>query len=129
MLRNYKILVVEDDEMSQIVAKEVLEKLGCHVDIASTGTEGVRFFEENDYDLLFVDLGIFDMDGFNVAKKIKSSTKKKTKKVPLIALTEHEADSIKKRAKKFGFKDYLIKPLSEEACLRVFDLYITAGKK
>jgi two-component system, OmpR family, aerobic respiration control sensor histidine kinase ArcB len=124
MVRNFKILVIEDDEMSQIVAKEVLEKLGCRVDIASTGSEGVRFFENNDYDLLFVDLGIFDMDGFSVAKKIKASSKKKTKKVPLIALTEHQAESIRKRAKKLGFCDYLIKPLSEEACLRVFELCV-----
>jgi two-component system, sensor histidine kinase and response regulator len=124
MNRNLKILVVEDEETSQMLASELLENLGCEVDIANNGSEGVRFYEDKDYDLVFVDLKMFDMDGFNVGKKITSCPKRKAKKTPMIVLSICEGDNWKKRAKQLGFQDYLVKPLTEQACQNVFDKYV-----
>lgn len=124
MARQLKILVVEDEETSQILASDLLENLGCQVDIAQNGSEGVRYYESKDYDLVFVDLKMFDMDGFNVGKQITSCPKRKAKKTPMIVLSICDGDTWKKRAKQLGFQDYLVKPLTEEACQAIFDKYV-----
>lgn len=115
MPKNVKVLLVEDEEIAQISTKKILEDFGCNVDIAMTGAEALRLFEQNIYDLIFMDLFIFDMDGFNIAKSFRRM-KKRFKKPPIVALTALTADSIKSRAKKLGFKEFISKPLTKERC-------------
>jgi len=115
MPRNVKILLIEDEEIAQIVARKILEDFGCMVDVATTGAEALRLFEQNSYDLILMDLYIFDMDGFNIAKSFRRM-KKRFKKTPIVALTAHTADGIRNRAKKLGFKDFINKPLTKESC-------------
>ena len=123
-----KILLIEDEELSQITTRALLESLGCNVDAGSTGAEGVRLFEksiaeQNSYDLIFIDLKIFDMDGFKVARKI-IELQKNDKKIPMIVLTGHTEESMKRKAKKLGFKAYIMKPLSEDDCRKVLQDFI-----
>lgn len=113
MPRNVKVLLVEDEEIAQISARKILEDFGCLVDVAMTGAEALRLFEQNLYDLILMDLYIFDMDGFNIAKSFRRM-RKRVKKTPIIALTVHTSDSIKNRAKKLGFKEFINKPLTKK---------------
>jgi len=116
MTYNAKILLIEDEELSQITTRKLLESFGCNVDVGTTGAAGVRLFEQNVYDLVFVDLKIFDMDGFKVARKIKELQKNSKNKTPMVVLSSHDEDGVKKIAKKLGFKDYITKPLNEDQC-------------
>jgi two-component system, OmpR family, aerobic respiration control sensor histidine kinase ArcB len=121
MFKETKILLVEDEELAQLVAKKQLEEFGCEVDVAATGAEAIRLFEKSPYDMVFMDLGIFDMDGFKVAKKFLSM-RHKIAGIPLVALTVHTSSSVKKRAFRLGFKEYINKPLTYDACKRALRL-------
>lgn len=120
MYGSKKILVVDDEEIAGLITKENFSKLGCTIDIATTGAEALRLAQKGIYDLIILDINIFDMDGFNIAKNIKGM-EGKIKDVPLVAVTIHALNSLKRRAKELGFKEYIVKPLSFETCKRLLD--------
>lgn len=122
-----RILVVEDEEISQITAKYLLGELGCVVDVIDTGYGALDKLVQNEYDMIFMDLGIFDMDGLNIAKKIREMSGK-IKDVPIIAVTMYQHASMQKRALELGFNDFVIKPLSTEVCKKLLQKYVTADK-
>ena len=66
-----RILVVDDDAMMRSVLTDILIQSGCHVDEVSSGREGVELFSHDEYDMVLTDLGLDDMSGWDVAKKIK----------------------------------------------------------
>lgn len=117
---NRKVLVVDNEELSRSAAQVYLERLGCSVDIAPTGEEAIRLVQKNIYDLVLMDLGLFDMDGLNVAKRIREMGDQ-IKEMPLIAVTRYTLKSLRKRAKELGFRDYIIKPLNLELCKEILD--------
>ena len=65
------ILVVEDNKLNQKVAKLLLEELGCTVDIAPTGRDALNAIDNKSYDIVFMDLGLPDSDGFSITRKIR----------------------------------------------------------
>jgi two-component system, OmpR family, aerobic respiration control sensor histidine kinase ArcB len=118
-----KVLLVEDEEISQFAAKTVLEALGCEVDLANTGYSALEMVKNNFYDLVFMDLGIFDMDGFNVTKEIRKMDGA-NKTVPIVALTGYDQKSTKNKALKIGLNDYVVKPLNMENCKNILMKFI-----
>lgn len=116
-MRNYKkkILVVDDEEISRSIMKEQFEKLGCHVDVAATGEEAIRSVQNHPYHLIVLDINMFDMDGFNVAKRLQEM-EEHIKSTPLVAVTVHALNSLKRRAKQLGFKDFVVKPITSATC-------------
>ncbi len=113
---NLHILLVEDIELNIIVAKSVLEKLGHYVDIAMTGQEALEKFEKGNYDLVFLDIQLPDMTGFNIAKVLRNKYEDGVYDYlpPLIALTANVMQS-KVDYQKQGMDDVLRKPLSIES--------------
>ncbi len=84
-----KVLVVEDNFIAQTVAKTLLSGMDCHVDVASSGVDALALYEQNDYDLIFMDIGLGEgMDGYEVTHHIRSKISP-TKHIPIIALTAH----------------------------------------
>ncbi|MFA6409175.1 MAG: response regulator [Gammaproteobacteria bacterium] len=123
-----KILLVEDEEMAQFAAKDMLNQLGCDVDVAATGHEALEQLKRGFYDLVLMDLGIFDMDGFNITKKIRSMGDKLLKQIPIVIVTAYDHASIKKRASTLGLDDVLTKPLTLDGCKAVLNKYIRQKK-
>lgn len=115
---NHRVLVVEDEAIAQDIAKDILDELGCQMDLAETGEDALRLIRKNFYNLVLMDIGIFDMDGINVAKKIRQ-LESNMKNVPIAAVTAHTFGSLKRRAEELGFIDYLDKPLTFEHCRRI----------
>ncbi|EIJ67704.1 ATP-binding protein [Pasteurella bettyae] len=113
---NLHILLVEDIELNIIVAKSVLEKLGHYVDIAMTGQEALEKFEKGNYDLVFLDIQLPDMTGFDIAKVLRNKYEDGVYDYlpPLIALTANVMQS-KVDYQKQGMDDVLRKPLSIES--------------
>jgi CheY-like chemotaxis protein len=122
-----KVLLVEDDELAQIAAKFYMEKLQCDPDIAETGKEAIQFAKRRHYDIIFMDLGILDMDGFTITETIRHLHNTNSK-VPIIVLTAHLDKSFEKRAKVVGCDDYLVKPLNLEKLDEILQRY-TINKK
>ena len=103
------VLVVEDHEINQEVAKEILSKFGLKVHIASNGQEAIEFLQHNPVDLVFMDVQMPVMDGLTAARLIRQQ--KQFEKLPIIAMTAHAMLEDQKQCLDAGMNDYLTKPL------------------
>lgn len=121
------ILVVEDDPIAQIIAKELLSKTNCHVSIACSGAEGVSMYKSKKYDIVFLDIGLPDIDGYTVAKQMKENALP-IFHAPIIALTAHAANDVEQACKEAKITKILSKPLSLEKINACINEYVY-GKK
>jgi DNA-binding response OmpR family regulator len=108
-----KIFVVEDDFFATKIATMILEKMGCLVDCVSTGKEAMGR-DMSDYNLVLLDLGLPDVNGFEVAKFIRKSYNSTI--LPIIILTAHEDDEKVELAKQLSINGFFIKPFTQEKC-------------
>ena len=119
------ILLVEDIEVNVVVAKSLLEKLGYQIDVAMTGAQAISKFEQNYYDLVFLDIQLPDMSGFDIAHHLRQNYENGTYDFlpPLIALT---ANVVQKKEEYVaqGMDDVIHKPLSlDELNQCLFDYF------
>lgn len=113
------VLVVEDNEINQLVACDMLELFGVRVDTASNGREGVEKAALNGYDLILMDVQMPIMDGLSAARKIREFNRE----IPIVALTGGVYDEDKEAAFAAGMNAHLAKPIDLdelEALLKQF---------
>ena len=106
-----KALIVEDNLINQKVLHKLLNKLNIPSDIAINGKEAVSFYNENDYDIIFMDLHMPEMDGFEATEKIHASPKYQINAIPIIAVTASAFDEDKVKAISKGMDDFITKPV------------------
>ncbi|MFL9830835.1 response regulator [Flavobacterium sp. ST-87] len=106
-----KALIVEDNLINQKVLRKLLEKINISADIANNGFEAVSLFEKNEYNIIFMDLHMPEMDGFEATKQIHSSVKYKSKNIPIIAVTASAFEEDKIKAISKGMDDFITKPV------------------
>lgn len=106
-----KALIVEDNIINQKVLFKLLEKIDINSDIASNGVEAVLLFDQNEYDIIFMDLHMPEMDGFEATAKIQDSHKYKKGAIPIIAVTASAFDEDKVKAISNGMDDFITKPI------------------
>lgn len=121
------ILVVEDDAIAQITAVELLRQQGCSSDIANNGSEALTLYDNNKYDLIFMDIGLPDMDGFTVANKIQNKGDVLFCP-PIIALTAHAAENISRYSSESEFVKVISKPLSVDKIINCINEYVFCKK-
>ncbi|QNM90151.1 response regulator [Aliarcobacter cryaerophilus] len=102
-----KALVVEDNEINQIVSSKMLESIGFDIDIANDGLEAVDMVNKSHYDIVFMDLQMPNMDGFEATKRIREFNKK----TPIVALSAAVMDKDKELTSLAGMNNHLAKPL------------------
>ncbi|WHP46278.1 ATP-binding protein [Mannheimia bovis] len=119
-----KVLLVEDIEMNVVVAQAMLEKVGCEVDVAMTGEEAFKCFEQNSYDLILLDIQLPDTTGFDIAQTLRNRYEnEEIDYLPLlIALTANVIQN-QKDYQAQGMDDVLRKPLSLEALVNCLNHY------
>jgi CheY-like chemotaxis protein len=122
------ILVVEDSSMAAYIAMNMLSKMHCIVDIAGTGNQAVELAEKKQYDLLFMDIGLPDIDGYEATKRIRLNETNRNH-VPIVALTAHASEENKKYCIDIGMNAVLIKPLLQEKAEEFLDFFIPYRKK
>lgn len=110
------ILVVEDNIIAQTVTKAILLQFNCHVDIAENGQVAIRLWDQNTYDLIFMDIGLPDMDGYQLTHYIRAQESTKKSHTPIIALTAHVGEENMHRCIESGMNRVLSKPLSLNDC-------------
>jgi hypothetical protein len=106
-----RTLIVEDNIINQKVLNKLLEKINIKSDIANNGKEAVLLYQENDYDMIFMDLHMPEMDGFEATAKIKSLLKYQKLSTPIIAVTASAFDEDKVKAISNGMDDFITKPI------------------
>lgn len=110
--RSRSILLVEDNELNQRVAKTMLQDMGHTLDIAATGYRALELFGKKNYDLVFIDIGLPDIDGVMVAERMRQQEKLTSRKhTPIVAMTAHVREEDKTNCLRAGMDDFLSKPV------------------
>ena len=124
-IENFKqpwILLVEDEPIVQKVHSSLLEKFGCHVDLAENGEQALAK-SINDYDIIFMDVGLPDISGIDVTKKIRLEINRE-KQIPIIVLTGYVQEDIKNQCLAAGADAVFTKPISSEKLKMVLQNYV-----
>ena len=106
-----KALIVEDNLINQKVLYKLLGKLEIPADIANNGKEAVYLYDKNDYDIIFMDLQMPEMDGFEATEKIHASAKYSSNPIPIIAVTASAFEEDKVKIIASGMDDVITKPI------------------
>ena len=114
-----RILVVEDNMDNYELVRFILERAGYDVFLAVNGRDGVAAARLQKPDLILMDLGMPEMDGWRAAKKLKADDA--TKSIPLYALTAYTLPSERKRALESGCDGYVSKPIQMNAFLNTVE--------
>jgi CheY-like chemotaxis protein len=112
-LKNKRILVVEDVEMNQYLAKHIMESWGCVVEVAENGSVAVERVSDDYFDLVLMDIQMPVMDGIEATRIIRSLEDEHKSATPIVALT---ANSMKAECENYlraGMNDWLGKPFQE----------------
>ena len=104
-----KILVVEDNEMNRDMVGRRLQRRGYDVVVAVDGQEGIDMAYSEDPDLILMDMSLPVLNGWEATRQLKQD--KRTKGIPIIALTAHAMASDRESAIEAGCDDYDTKPL------------------
>ncbi len=114
------ILLAEDNPVNQEVAKAMLEKFGCTLDIVNNGQEALTAVEQNNYDLILMDCMMPEMDGYTATAEIRSRQNAGLlAHCPIIALTANAIEGDREKCLIAGMDDYLAKPFKAESLLRM----------
>ncbi|MBU2643096.1 response regulator [bacterium] len=120
---NARILVVDDYIDNQELARTLLEKMECEVDVAEDGLEAVEMVRDADYDAVFMDIQLPELDGYGATRQIREAEGSK-KHTPIIALTANALEGDKEKCLKAGMDDYLAKPFRGEDIERVLSRFL-----
>jgi PAS domain S-box-containing protein len=146
-IRGANVLLVEDNEINQQVASEILQGAGLNVSLADNGQEAITAIEQNEYDAVLMDVQMPVMDGYTATRKIreweseislrraqssrsqKSADRKKgsdlspqPSQLPIIAMTAHAMAGDAEKSLAAGMSDHITKPIDPQ------QLFVTLGK-
>ena len=107
-----RILLVDDEVAIQRAVGPLLRSRGYEVDVAGTGAEVLSLFENRTPDLIVLDLGLPDLEGTEVCRRIRAQSQ-----VPIIVLSARSAEADKVNALDLGADDYVTKPFGPEELL------------
>lgn len=113
-----RVLVVDDNNTNQEVARALLEAIGATVETASSGPEGLAALDDADFDLVLMDIHMPGMSGIEALRAIREAGHAL---LPVIALTADAMSGERERLLGLGFNDYLSKPIEPAALVRALD--------
>lgn len=109
LLKDWKVLVIDDEVDSQLVAQMLLERCGARVITANNGKEALAMLEKHRPRFILSDLSMPVMDGWGFNAEIQKDPA--LREIPVIALTAHAMHGDREKAMAAGFHNYLTKPL------------------
>ncbi|MDH5717492.1 MAG: response regulator [Spirochaetia bacterium] len=111
--KKYKVLVVEDNSVNQVIIKQYLKKNNFRVKIANNGKEALTLLKNYEFDIVLLDCEMPVMDGFDTAKNIRKINSQ-IKNIPIIAVTASTEESEKQKCFDAGMDDFIQKPIDFE---------------
>jgi signal transduction histidine kinase/ActR/RegA family two-component response regulator len=126
LLDKFSVLVAEDNRMNQKVIKFLLEQQGADCTFVKNGLEAVELYKILDFDMVFMDIYMPDMDGYEATQAIMNTEKYIEQTTPIIAVSASAFEEDIAKAKRVGINDFLAKPIEVE---KLKDLLIKYSKK
>jgi PAS domain S-box-containing protein len=128
-LKDYRLLLVEDNTINQQVALRILAKLGYRADTVANGVEVLAALEKANYDLILMDCQMPEMDGYTATKEIRKIEAVEQKiHVPIIAMTAHALKGDREKCLAIGMDDYISKPIDIKILTETLEKYLS-GKE
>ncbi|MGD9151184.1 MAG: PAS domain S-box protein, partial [Desulfobacterales bacterium] len=127
-LRGARILLAEDNEINQQVAKEILEGAGLMVSLADNGQQAVDLLKEKPYDVILMDIQMPVMDGYQATKEIRN-LKSAIRNVPIIAMTAHAMAGDEEKSLKAGMNGHVTKPIDPDQLFGELQKWIGSSEK
>lgn len=124
---NAHILVVDDYIVNQELTKEMLEMMKCQVDVAEDGNEALSCYKDSQYDLIFMDVQMPGMDGYEVTRQIRA-LEGSEKHTPIIAVTANALVGDKEKCIEAGMDDYISKPIKGSDLEIMLEKYLSQQK-
>lgn len=118
-LKGKKVLLIDDNFINQMVAREILESYGIQTVTGSNGIDAVKLVLSGDetFDLVLMDVQMPEMDGYEACRTIRQN--KKYEALPIIALTAHALEEEKQKCLNAGMNDHLAKPIEPDYLLQI----------
>lgn len=128
--RAFHILLVDDAEFNRLVVLKYLKNAPHKIDIAENGQVAVDKFKKNDYDIVFMDIQMPVMDGYDATREIRKWEKEKNLgRAPVIALTASALSEDIKKTLEAGCDFHLTKPLKKDKLLETIKQYARQGER
>jgi len=145
-IQGARVLLVEDNEINQQVAKEILEGAGLNVSLANNGQEAVNAVKENNYDAVLMDVQMPVMDGYTATRKIRdweteargqktedrkegSALSPQSSELPIIAMTAHAMAGDEDKSLEAGMNGHVTKPIDPDQLFATLQKWIQPGEK
>lgn len=119
-----RILLVEDNPISQNVEVKLLKSVGYEVDAVSSGEEAIKSVATGRYNVVLMDIEMPGMDGLTATQKIRQ-LESESKKIPIIAVTAHSSMKDREKCLAAGLNDYIAKPISINFLKMTIDQWIS----
>ncbi len=128
VIKDVRMLVVDDNSINLVIAQSVLEEYGAIVDTAISGEEALSLLNEKDYDMIFMDHMMPEMDGVETTMRIRQLPEEKFSLIPIIALTANAVGDVRSMFLECGMNDFLSKPLVIKELERVMRRWLYTEK-
>jgi two-component system sensor histidine kinase/response regulator len=121
-VKGARVLLVDDNEINQQVGQEILQQLGFQVDIANNGLEAIEALEQAEYELVFMDVQMPVMDGYEATRRIRMNPL--WSQLPIIAITAHTLSTDREKSLQAGMNDQVNKPIDTDELIAVIRKYV-----
>jgi CheY-like chemotaxis protein len=124
-----RVLLTEDNLVNAKLAKRLLERLGCRVDVASNGHEALTMIQSIPFEIVFMDCQMPEMDGFEATRAIREWERSShigsspITRLPIVALTANAMQGDRERCLDAGMDDYITKPINRDDLARILATY------
>ena len=124
-----RVLLVEDNEVNQQVARLMLERMGCRVDLAENGMQAIAALQNMTYDLILMDGQMPGMDGYEASRRIRRlETNDRpdgaSARIPIIAVTAHAMPGDREQCAAAGMDDYMSKPFTRSVLANMLSKWL-----
>jgi CheY-like chemotaxis protein len=128
VLNGVKALIVDDEPMNLVVASGLFSDYEMSIETAGSGKEAVQKFRKGDFNVVFMDHMMPEMDGVEAMKRIKKEASDENRSVAVVALTANAVSGAKEMFMEEGFDGFIAKPIDIGEFERVMKNIINAGK-
>jgi signal transduction histidine kinase/CheY-like chemotaxis protein len=125
--RNERVLIVEDNQVNQRLAVKQLQRLGFTADTVANGREAVDAQAREPYALIFMDVQMPVMDGFEASAEIRRAEIRTRRHVPIVAMTANALKEDREACLAAGMDDYVSKPVSLGALRSILERWLPAA--